>query len=277
MNCKICQHTSHLLLQGRILNKYNVGYYQCSYCGFIQTEEAYWLKEAYSDAIADTDVGYVTRNISQSSITSSIIKSLFNKGGYFIDYGGGYGLFVRLMRDKGFRFYRQDIYCENIFARHFDLTDLIGDRRFELLTSFEVFEHLDNPMAELERMFTYSDSILFSTELQPEQPLKLFEDWWYFAPHMGQHIALYSLESLKVIAKTFNCHLYSNKRNLHLLTPKKLKFNPVKRFSFTHNLGDKLMSRNFQNKNNLILEDYEFIRSGYDQQINPAAVDSASQ
>jgi 2-polyprenyl-3-methyl-5-hydroxy-6-metoxy-1,4-benzoquinol methylase len=265
MNCKICGHNSNFLLQGNILNKYEIRYFQCSHCGFIQTEKVYWLKEAYGDAIADTDVGYVTRNISLSNITGSIIKSVFNKGGNFIDYGGGYGLFVRLMRDKGYRFYRQDLYCENIFAKHFDITDLTRDSRFELLTSFEVFEHLDNPMAELESMLAYSDSILFSTELQPEQPLKHFEDWWYFAPHMGQHIALYSLKTLKVIAETINCHLYSNKRNLHLLTPKKLRSNPVKRFSFMHNLGDRLMSRNFQNKNNLILEDYEFIRSGYDR------------
>jgi hypothetical protein len=269
MNCKICQHTSNLLFRCKILNKYDIGYFQCSHCSFIQTEEPYWLKEAYGDAIADTDVGYVTRNISLSHITGSLIKSVFNKDGYFIDYGGGYGLFVRLMRDKGFRFYRQDLYCENIFAKHFDITDLTGYRHFELLTSFEVFEHLNNPTAELERMFTYSDSILFSTELQPDQPLKTFEDWWYFAPHMGQHIALYSLNSLKTIAELFHCRLYSNKRNLHLLTPKKLNSNPVKKFSFIHNLSDKLMSRNFQNKNNLILEDYEFIRAGYDSQVSP--------
>ena len=265
------------LLKGKILKKYDILYYQCSHCGFIQTEEAYWLPEAYGNVIADTDVGYVTRNISLSCVTSSIIKNAFNKKGCFIDYGGGYGLFVRLMRDKGFDFYRQDLYCENIFAKHFDIKDIPRNSRFELLTSFEVFEHLNDPIAELKTMFGLSGSIMFSTELHQEKPLKSVEDWWYFAPHMGQHIALYSLKSLQVIAETFNCRLYSNNRNLHLLTSRKLLFNPVRSFSFLHNLKDKLLSGNFQNNNSLILNDYEFIRSGSGQQVSPSATDSANR
>jgi len=33
-------------------------------------------------------------------------------------------VYVRLMRDEGYNFYRQDVYCENIFAKSFDVEDL---------------------------------------------------------------------------------------------------------------------------------------------------------
>jgi hypothetical protein len=50
---------------------------------------------------------------------------------------GGYGMFVRLMRDGGFDFHREDPLCDNLFAQGFDRQD---DGTFELVTAFEVFE-----------------------------------------------------------------------------------------------------------------------------------------
>jgi hypothetical protein len=97
-----------------MLGKYEAKYYQCSDCQFIQTEEPFWLEEAYKDAITKLDIGLVYRNENITPIISTIIQLLFSKSKRFIDYGGGYGLFVRMMRDRGFDFYRQDIYCENL-------------------------------------------------------------------------------------------------------------------------------------------------------------------
>ena len=49
--CKICDSNSHYFATAKVLQKYNVDYFQCSNCGFVQTEEPYWLDEAYSEAI----------------------------------------------------------------------------------------------------------------------------------------------------------------------------------------------------------------------------------
>ena len=94
-------------------------------------------------------------------IVSTIIELFYQRATKFIDYGGGYGLFVRMMRDRGFDFYRQDIYCENLFAKHFDLSDLPGTSKFDMLTAFEVFEHLQDPISEIGKMLSYFDTILF--------------------------------------------------------------------------------------------------------------------
>ena len=45
----------------------------------------------------------------------------FKSNGSIVDYGGGYGLLVRLMRNSGFDFYRYDPYCANFFAKGFEV------------------------------------------------------------------------------------------------------------------------------------------------------------
>lgn len=226
MNCKLCKSDSNKIFSGKILNKYKIDYFKCQNCGFIQTEEPFWLKESYSSVIAMTDIGLVSRNLSFQNITVWIIKSYFNCKAKFIDFAGGYGLFVRLMRDKGLDFYRQDFYCENFFAQYFDVTNQNSTEKYELLTAFEVFEHLSNPIEEIEKMFDFSDSIFFSTELQPNIKIETADDWRYFALETGQHISFYNIKSFEIIAEKLNCYFYSNDNNLHILTKRELTSNP---------------------------------------------------
>lgn len=221
MKCKICESHTKTLATATILSKYSIQYYHCPNCGFIQTETPYWLEEVYAQAINDSDLGLVNRNIKFSAITQAIVKIWFNADAQFVDYGGGYGMFVRLMRDAGLDFYRYDKFCNNLFAAGFDADLDQKNYQYELITAFELFEHLVEPLAEVERLLQSSRSILFSTLLVPSyvpQP----HEWWYYGLDHGQHISLYSLESLQHIAKKFNLHLYTNKRSLHLLTEKKI-------------------------------------------------------
>lgn len=220
MECKICGSESHKIFNVKILKKYDVDYFCCIKCDFVQSEKPFWLEEAYSDAITGFDIGYVNRNISASYHTVSLLKLFFNRNAHYIDYGGGYGLFVRLMRDKGFNFYRQDLHCLNIFSKNFDVVD-IENTKFELLTSFEVFEHLENPIDELNIMLKYSDSILFSTKVFKGKAVDI-KDWWYLAPRFGQHISLYSIESLNQLAMRFGLNYYTDGKDIHLFTKRKI-------------------------------------------------------
>ncbi len=40
-----------------------------------------------------------------------------------MDFGAGHGVFVRMMRDKGFDFFWNDIYCKNLYAKDFEYTE----------------------------------------------------------------------------------------------------------------------------------------------------------
>lgn len=261
MKCNICSQDTKELFTAKIMDKHTITYYKCVSCKFIQTEKPYWLDEAYSSAISSIDIGYVTRNIVYAEIVSSIIKRFFDRSKRFLDYGGGYGMFTRLMRDKGFDYFRQDIYCENLFAEFFDIKDINENskEKFEVLTSFEVFEHLVSPIEEIEKMFTYSDSILFSTTLQPSTEFKNINDWWYFLPYSGQHVSLYSKESLIALSKKFDCNLYTNNKDLHILTKKKYFINPIFIIYYAYKIRDKVLGKNFLNKKSFIKKDFEYI------------------
>ncbi len=165
MKSHITQAEATPLFRATVLKKYEVRYFRCPDTGYVQTEKPYWLSEAYQSAITDLDIGLIRRNLELHARTLPLLLHFFDTKKRFLDYAGGYGMFVRLMRDSGLDFYRQDPYCENIFANKFDIEDLSSEPSFELLTAFEVFEHRENPKVELEKALRYSKNILFSTEL----------------------------------------------------------------------------------------------------------------
>ncbi len=227
MLSKITNGPTQKLFEETVLLKYKVSFYQCVETGFIQTEEPYWLGEAYSSAITKLDIGLVQRNLQLSDAFGKLISKHFTKQGRFLDFAGGYGLFTRLMRDKGFNFSHTDMYCQNLFAEHFDYTATAQNEKFELVTAMEVFEHMANPVEEIKALFKYSDSILFTTELQPKQFTEDMPLWWYFAFETGQHISFYTEKALQYLAKKMDCNFYTDGISIHLLTKKKFTSNPV--------------------------------------------------
>jgi hypothetical protein len=214
VKCKICKKTTSEVFGAEVLRKYQVKYYHCSECGFIQPEEPYWLQEAYESPLNTEDTGILKRNEYFRSRVTLLLKDLFDAKGKFLDYGGGYGVFTRLMRDVGFNYFWQDKYAQNILSRGFSHEEGV---RYEAISAFEVFEHLLDVDSEVDEMLKYSDTIVFSTLLHggDEIPLK---DWWYYAFNHGQHISLFTLKSLEILATSKGLKFYSNGINLHIFT-----------------------------------------------------------
>ncbi len=219
MICKICQFSTRDLFQATCLKKYTVTYHYCDNCGFLQTEDPCWLKEAYEDPINETDTGVLSRNIYLSNVTTTLLFSLFARKGKFLDYAGGYGILTRMMRDHGFDYYWHDIYAKNIFARGFEFNENI--KSVDLVTCFEAFEHFVQPIQEIDKILRISDNILFTTELLPF-PVPLPEQWWYYGLEHGQHVSFYSINTLNHLANKYAMNLYTDKRFVHLLTKKKI-------------------------------------------------------
>ena len=218
--CNICGGRKNKIFNHNILNKYEIDYFVCNNCKAIQTEDPFWLTEAYSEAITNTDTGIVVRNLNLSEITSKVIYYLFDKNLLFVDYGGGYGLFTRIMRDKGFDFYWEDPYSNNLFAKGFELNTKVSGA-----TAFEVFEHEYYPDKIIDTIFNkyQSEFLIFSTLLYHNDVPST--DWWYYSFESGQHITIYNYMTLEIIAKKHNLNLYSNGINYHILS--KNKINPI--------------------------------------------------
>ena len=220
MRCIICDNQTKNIFEHRILGKYLAQYNQCNFCGFMQIENPFWLKEAYETAITNLDIGLLMRADICVEKTINLIDKLtnekvLNENIEILDFAAGYGVFVRKMRDNGVSAFWQDDYCENIFAKNFEYTK----KKYDLVTAFEVFEHVENPKELINRLSEFSDIIYFSTELVPAQDS--IEDWWYLTPSTGQHISFYTKECLEILA-SINNFIYINNGNFHLFINKNI-------------------------------------------------------
>lgn len=215
MHCKICESATEDFGGLRILATYDARYRRCQACGFVFVENAHWLEQAYSSAIANSDTGIAARNLKLADITSLLIALAFKDAQRFLDFGGGSGLLVRLMRDQGFDFRLLDKYCANVFAAGFEAQP---GERFDLVTCMEVAEHLMDPLPTFLELGALAPAIVIGTDLLPGSANRPGE-WWYYTPETGQHVSFYTEGALRVIAERLTVHLATDGESLHVLSP----------------------------------------------------------
>jgi hypothetical protein len=212
--CRLCLCKSPHVFVRKLLN-YNISYYKCPNCGYLQTEEPFWLEHAYKEEINLTDTGLASRSIHNLGVVLAFILSSEIKKALLLDYSGGYGLLTRLLRDSGVNAFWSDKYCKCLFSRGFED---IGNTKYDIVTSFEVLEHLHNTKKELNDIFKKGENFIFTTCLYHKY---IPSDWWYFGLEHGQHIGFYTNRSMQYIAKqnklfyscVFKCyHIFTKNR-----------------------------------------------------------------
>jgi hypothetical protein len=90
--CRCCGCSEIQYLWHGTLIGFNVAYFECQRCMYIQTERPYWLEKAYSDVINNSDTGILTRNFVNARKVVVTLGLLGATNGRVVDFSAGYGL-----------------------------------------------------------------------------------------------------------------------------------------------------------------------------------------
>lgn len=208
MNCKICGSSNLELLD--IQNKY----YHCQECEVIFIDPAEIVapteeKERYEGHDNNhQNEGYVKmfENFIDDLIQPNINLKEIND---VLEFGCGPGpVLADLLESEGLKVDRYDPYFfpDKVFL----------DKKYDLITSTEVFEHFSDPVKEMELLTSHlrEDSylaVMTSFHPGPEE----FEDWWYkWDP---THIVFYNQKTFKKIASAFDLEIVYTDQEKYIL------------------------------------------------------------
>lgn len=199
-----------------------VYYHRCPNCAFVFAPELQkWSDEAflhhiYNDKYVDIDPDYVN---DRPLNNAGFLSQLFGEDKHRIrhlDYGGGNGILSAALRNEGW-----DSTSHDPFPSSERKLEDLG--KFNLITAFEVFEHVPDVRALIANLRTLMDEeciVVFSTLLTdghvvPNSRLT----WWYASPRNG-HISLFSKQSLVLVAQQHDLAFGSFNQNVHCLINK---------------------------------------------------------
>ncbi|QWD75843.1 methyltransferase domain-containing protein [Polynucleobacter sp. MWH-UH24A] len=193
--CRLCGNIAKFSFQKRILSKYDVEYFHCQTCAALQTENPYWLEEAYQPINEQLDTGQFIRCLHNAAFLDALTSQLNLSIETLIDYGCGSGLTARILRDIGINAYGYDTYSTPRLLMGFQKENLEGAAIINLC---EVAEHFPNPKSSFDNIFSCNPKIVVvQTGIFNEPDVS----WSYLAPEHGQHIFFYSEKTISYLAK----------------------------------------------------------------------------
>lgn len=196
--CPLCAHGGDVVAQQRLLGRYEVRYFRCPTCDLLFTEEPYWLEEAYTETISRLDTGAINRNLLSAQLTLLIsVVAGSPRDASALDFGGGHGVFVRMMRDLGLDFRWYDKHARNEYALGFDGKP---DEPHHLVTAFEVLEHLADVRADLDLLFSARPALVLVGTLLHDGHRP---GWWYYLLESGQHVVFFSRRTMEYVAQLY--------------------------------------------------------------------------
>ena len=254
MNCRLCNSLIGNPFSEAELLGHKIKYFECAQCKYVQTEEPFWLDEAYASSINKSDTGIMARNLSNVRLVLATLTLMRKRTEKVVDYAGGHGFLVRLLRDKGIDALWSDPYSENLVARGFEYQK--ENESALLVTAFEAFEHFIRPVDEMGKLLSVSSNILLTTTLVPD-PTPTPSDWWYYGLDHGQHIGFFRVNTLEHLAKEFHLNLISDGKSTHFFSKEQysnniwkslILFSKITPYLFSVGLKSKTWNDNIQLK-----------------------------
>jgi hypothetical protein len=201
-----------------------VWYYRCGDCRFLFTAQFddftddEWRRHVYNDGYASVDPD---SGGTRASANAVLVKSVSHSLGIIgdgrpaimiersrtLDYGSGGGELSSLVAEPALEAAAWDPFQP-------------GERPtglFDLVTSFEVFEHTTRPIETAKDALGFvrpGGALLFST-LTCDELADQSMDWWYIAPRNG-HVSIHSTRSLALLFGGLGWGITSLSPGVHL-------------------------------------------------------------
>ncbi len=232
--CTVCGEKCSLLdvvdfnksceeIRGKFLDLSGIPIYYalCNKCGFCFSPEIItWNLEEFKEKIYNDQYVFVDPDYIETrpeSNAASLI-TIFGDRAHSIkhlDYGGGSGVLANNLRKSNWNSISYDPFVDK------KTIDQLG--KFDLITAFEVFEHVPDVqelMSNLCTLLSTNGVVLFSTllsdgQINPNQRIV----WWYASPRNG-HISLFSRKSLEILAHNHGFYFGSFSQGFHFFCTK---------------------------------------------------------
>ncbi len=145
-------------------------------------------------------------------IISSIKGTKVDFSSSLLDVGAGNGFFGEFLAKNGFKDVTCiDKYCKkspfsHITFKQCDVLDLDDDKKYDLITLFSSFEHMDNPkeiLKKISKIMSNNGKCLMTIPLFGSTAWDLYKTNW-FQIDAPRHFFLYSIKSFEYLCKQCN-------------------------------------------------------------------------
>jgi SAM-dependent methyltransferase len=209
LNCHICSKKCHSFVD----EKTDITYYCCKSCEYIfKSPEYYWnlevQKERYNlhenDENSEGYRAYFQRFL---DFTLPLVTEVNNA----LDFGcGASTLLPSMLKNEGIECdYYDPIYHPNT---------LKNGKKYDLIVSTEVFEHLQQPREVFENLLEMLEEggyLALQTQFHPNN-IEAFKKWYYHQD--PTHIVFFTAHTFKVLSKMYACEFVKdNGKNMILI------------------------------------------------------------
>jgi len=199
VKCKICGESTTIIYD----KQFDIEYHKCKSCDFIHIDADKIVSFDSERAVYDLhensidDDGYV--NYLLSFFNTTVLP--FRSSGKGLDFGSGPSpvLSELIMRDYDFDM--------DIYDLHYQTDKIYEGKKYDLITSTEVIEHLSDPL-EVFKLFSSLlnvGGVLAIMTLFHYNDETRFLNWWYRRDET--HISFYNLNTLESISKLVGLEL----------------------------------------------------------------------
>lgn len=211
--CKLCYSRKVKLF--RYVGEYTL--FRCIRCDVVYIDPQPDSRRVKNNNISfydasENEIAYFKKKeevFNRATICAGILKK-YKSHGTLLDIGCSYGFYLNIFRRKGYRCFGIDPlkrpvdYAKKtlrLSVKQTNLENLNGRKKYDVITLFDVLEHLPNPqetIQKIKKILNKDGIIIFQTPNYQSLMSRFTGNRWFWLL-VPQHLFLYSVHSLKFL------------------------------------------------------------------------------